>query len=323
MIDGRVGEILSLLNLEQVMEPVLECPPKWKLLTQIVKEIKDNFTKTYKKPYDRSDDPSRSPHDEVANMILSTHGRVVVVVKDELAISQLRDVLAHGPEYVMDQRFRWFVSQQSAFIRKKYNHSNLSSKSTGSVRVAKYSGSRKSTTSSSSGVDGLDLQNDQSINLTDKVVHQMLSEEGTTNIDRHLDEENMVGSASDDRPGFFGLGLTEGDLRLLNKEMQLMLLQVRLLRFNLYYLTLTFLRYSILLCLSHRRKFCDYLHLHNLFKKCQLTFNPLFLSPLHQKVLICFESSRVFNHLLPMLKKKNQNHYFFKISVGKLKAYLL
>jgi ERCC4-type nuclease len=40
-------------------------------------------------------------------------------VRDELALSQLRDCLIYGATHVMDQRFRWFVSQTSATIRKK------------------------------------------------------------------------------------------------------------------------------------------------------------------------------------------------------------
>lgn len=48
------------------------------------------------------------------------NGRVLVYVKDERTAMHVRDILAFGLAYVMDQRHRWFVSQQAADIRQKY-----------------------------------------------------------------------------------------------------------------------------------------------------------------------------------------------------------
>jgi ERCC4-type nuclease len=47
-------------------------------------------------------------------------GRIMVIVRDELASSQLKDVILHGITYVMEHRFRWFVTQQSNEIKRKY-----------------------------------------------------------------------------------------------------------------------------------------------------------------------------------------------------------
>ncbi len=51
-------------------------------------------------------------------------GRVLLVVRDDLAASQLRDIVVNGEEFVMDARFRWFVSQQTQDIRKSVANKN-------------------------------------------------------------------------------------------------------------------------------------------------------------------------------------------------------
>ena len=42
--------------------------------------------------------------------------RVMLIAKDARTISQLRDVMMFGDSFVMDQRYRWFISQQAASI---------------------------------------------------------------------------------------------------------------------------------------------------------------------------------------------------------------
>ena len=40
----------------------------------------------------------------------------MLIAKDARTISQLRDVMMFGDSFVMDQRYRWFISQQAASI---------------------------------------------------------------------------------------------------------------------------------------------------------------------------------------------------------------
>jgi len=86
-----------------------ECPPKWKLAVDVLAEIKQDFRSTA-----RSSTASPSPLS-----MADTSGRVLFIVKDSLALAQLRDVLVTGIASVCDQRYRWFVSQQAADIRSR------------------------------------------------------------------------------------------------------------------------------------------------------------------------------------------------------------
>ena len=90
-----------------VLYPIAEVPPKWKILKDILNELKLNSSKL---PLNRS----------------SNRHRVLILVRDELTSSQLQDILTYNESVVMDQRYRWFISQQSAEIRQKskFSHKN-------------------------------------------------------------------------------------------------------------------------------------------------------------------------------------------------------
>jgi hypothetical protein len=240
-IDGRIGEALNALNLEHVMEPVLECPPKWKLLTQIVKEIQEEYQKDCTKRQQEEKEKEKEKQQQQSELeneflSLSPHGRVVIVVKDELAMSQLRDVIVHGPQYVMDQRFRWFISQQCAFIRKKHNRSSSGSsytRKTGGSTKIRSSSSSNPTLSSSGGIassaatsssHGTTDESGSSSLMNDRVIQQLLSEEFSLDGNSSMAEPSATSSSSP-LGSFFDLGLSEADLRSMSKEMQLMLLQ--------------------------------------------------------------------------------------------------
>jgi hypothetical protein len=209
---------LQELNLEHVLEPVIgeftvqqwccsllvaylstvctECPPKWSLFTQIIKEIRSDY------------DTKKHTSQE-----FDVDGRVLVIVKDELAMSQLRDVLFHGSSYVSDQRFRWFVTQQCSFIRKRYTRSKP-------IRTMKATG----TSSSSIVVD----DNSSGFELNDRFMNQLLNSEGDS-ISTTTAAAVSTSSTSTDpisMSGFLDVGMSESDVRALGKEMQLMLLQV-------------------------------------------------------------------------------------------------
>lgn len=76
----------------------------------VLAEIKEEFQNKAK-----SQQGPSSPTLTLGN----TSGRVLFIVKDSLALAQLRDVLVSGIASVCDQRFRWFVSQQAAEIRNR------------------------------------------------------------------------------------------------------------------------------------------------------------------------------------------------------------
>ena len=79
----------------------------------VLKEIKEDYQQN-KTASASTSGPAAPP------LALSdTAGRVLFIVKDSLAMTQLRDVLVNGVDSVTDQRYRWFVSQQAAEIRNR------------------------------------------------------------------------------------------------------------------------------------------------------------------------------------------------------------
>lgn len=86
------------LSLGHVLYPVLEVPPKWRVLKQIMQEIKLNVAQA---------------QETIRKNI------VIIFVRDELTQSQLNDYLTFDESFVMDQRYRWFVSQQVAEIKQQ------------------------------------------------------------------------------------------------------------------------------------------------------------------------------------------------------------
>jgi len=90
-----------------------EIPPKWKSLLEVLTESKELFDKR-----DSSLAVGDCEHTvDSPSTGKSVNGRVIVFVKDERTALQMRDVLAFGVESVIDQRHRWFVSQQAAQIK--------------------------------------------------------------------------------------------------------------------------------------------------------------------------------------------------------------
>ena len=83
-----------LVDLAEKINPVLECPPKWKLLKQIIKEIKNNNKTKNNNTYDSNNNDNNN------------NNRVLLIVRDDLAVVQLKDFLSDGDESVMDQRYR-------------------------------------------------------------------------------------------------------------------------------------------------------------------------------------------------------------------------
>lgn len=97
---GSVDAVLAELKLD--LKPTLECPPKWRLLMDVYKEINAAYNSSVQSAVAEQDDTTLKS------------GRVLLIAKDVRTIAQLRDVLMHGDSFVMEQRFRWFISQQAA-----------------------------------------------------------------------------------------------------------------------------------------------------------------------------------------------------------------
>jgi hypothetical protein len=98
----------------------VECPPKWRLAVDVMAEIKQDFTsKQALRNSTNTDTGSSGLTAKDRFQAHSTAGRVLFIVKDGMALAQLRDVLVAGIDRVCDQRYRWFVSQQAAEIRSR------------------------------------------------------------------------------------------------------------------------------------------------------------------------------------------------------------
>lgn len=176
----------------------VECPPKWNILLEVVKEIRQDYQQKKKRQVDDG---------------WSTTGRVLLIVRDELAMTQIRDVLTHGAQYVMDQRFRWFVSQQSADIRKR----SMKAKSTTINKQVAHAKAKVQTTLDQSTTESSNFE------FNERAVEELLNRDAT-------DTAESASSSSSLDHSYLELGLHERDLKALSKESQLLLIQERVLK---------------------------------------------------------------------------------------------
>lgn len=154
-------------------------------------------------------------------------GRVLLIARDELAASQLRDCLIHGTKYVMDGRYRWFVSQQCAEVRRK---SHRSSRSMGGSSRTGRPGSATAATAPAGYTTGPNQDKDAAQELfSERNVSGLLQQGG----------EAAAGAATaapeeadECKGGFCDLGLSEVDVKRLPAETQMLLLQERVLKLS-------------------------------------------------------------------------------------------
>eukprot|EP01038_Epipyxis_sp_PR26KG_P009087 gene9087-12256_t len=211
------------LGLQSEITPILECPPKWKLLQEIIKEIKVDYNKI-----------SNNNNNNNANF-LSNQGRLLLIVKDELALTQIRDVIINGDEYVMDQRYRWFISQQSADIRARVGNSKLKP----SIRINNNDGKSKPISSNNNKNDKNSVSSTMN-DLKDGIVAINQSASGLN--DQMLIAPSVVlemkfnqaMSEEDEliQNNFMGLKISKKDLMSLHFENQLILIQERILQLS-------------------------------------------------------------------------------------------
>ncbi|RYG69230.1 hypothetical protein EON64_03250 [archaeon] len=123
---------------------LLECPPKYNVLLEIVKEIRDDFVKhTNHQPatteFQQAQDATGSNTAPPKELKKSYSGSTaLLIVRDELALTQLKNLLLSGKEHVMDSRFRWFISQEMQDIRRKIRYNMKAKAGASRMRPAKH-----------------------------------------------------------------------------------------------------------------------------------------------------------------------------------------
>ena len=172
----------------------MECQPKWQLLSDIMKEIKVLYQQYAAKQQDNqaSSSTKKRKSDPTSSYSSSSsvgdnenlNGRVLVYVKDERTAMHVRDILAFGLSYVMDQRHRWFVSQQAADIRQKHQPARPPSTSSSSFQSSSLGGINKDTTTSTATATSIPAPDSDTTSATDylglgvsKTVFDKLSDE--------------------------------------------------------------------------------------------------------------------------------------------------
>jgi hypothetical protein len=102
--------------------PSMEAPPKWALLEEVLDEIRSDCRQRQVQPNAQTQTATTGKAQGSADEAGAegavgggggvARGRVLVLVRDERTAAQLRDVISYGRDFVTDQRYRWFISQQ-------------------------------------------------------------------------------------------------------------------------------------------------------------------------------------------------------------------
>lgn len=157
-------------------------------------------------------------------------GRVLLIARDELAASQLRDCLIHGTKYVMDGRYRWFVSQQCAEVRRKSHRSSRSTGGTSRTGRPGAPASAAAATAPPGYTAGPNQDKDAAQELfSERNVSGLLQQGGEAAAGAATAAPD---EANDAKGGFCDLGLSEADVKRLPLETQMLLLQERVLKLS-------------------------------------------------------------------------------------------
>jgi DNA excision repair protein ERCC-4 len=163
------------LSLDYVLYPILEVPPKWRVLKQIMHEIQQSRSKVH-------DDSS-------LHLDMKRKHRVIIIVRDELTQSQLNDYLSYDESIVMDQRYRWFISQQVAEIKQQLLSAMKNAKRSRTIASSSSSIPTDDETSSSYLGLGITQRQFDSLSLEEKLLlleeqrlHKISSEKHGSNI---------------------------------------------------------------------------------------------------------------------------------------------
>lgn len=167
----------------------------------------------------------------------------MIVVRDELAMTQLKDVLLHGSDYVIEQRFRWFISQQSNEIKRKYSNRMRSISSTSSnpsnhsaaFRVNSSSSLKGSALTNSKSMGGNPTTVKQTMELFEKELIQQTIDLSENNNGVEMKEKidvaagDLLESLNSNQAQQESL-LDIGELQLLPLELQLLMIQNKILQ---------------------------------------------------------------------------------------------
>jgi len=126
-------QIAASAGLETRMCSSMECPPKWNLLLNTVLiEVREAYekrkfelaeyrsrVKACKEAAARGTGKELEQGMEERVCEEPPNGSVLLLFKDEDTLIRVRDCLVHGPQHILDERYRWFVAQSAAEIRGK------------------------------------------------------------------------------------------------------------------------------------------------------------------------------------------------------------
>jgi hypothetical protein len=144
---------------------LIDSPPKWKLLTDVLTEIKEECKKsnTYNNNNNnnnnnnsiggdnniKNEDNGAYHHHHSSSS--SSHQTILLIVADHFTLKQVQDVINMGVEQVIDQRYRWFISQQAMNIKNRLGErDNAATKNYNYNKAYKQSSSSSISSSSSS-----------------------------------------------------------------------------------------------------------------------------------------------------------------------------
>ncbi len=150
------AHLAAQIDLATVMKPAMECPPKWNLLINtVLKEVKEAYLSRKRelqefkarsgmkqKPLPTSaapnedisqvrgaylaDSNTKETEDDEDAYEEPLNGRVLLLFKDEDTLIRVRDCLVHGPQHILDERYRWFIGQSAAEILGRMQSGNRS-----------------------------------------------------------------------------------------------------------------------------------------------------------------------------------------------------
>lgn len=202
---------------------MLESPPKWQLLVDVVKEIKEDYSQKYNHSSSYVEANVKEDISEKRKHLSKVHNnRILLILRDDLALSQLRDVLTRGEKSVMEKRYRWFITQQAGSIRNR------------SKKATKFSDQR----GSSSGTNPTDSSDSMSQGIAQRLSEGIAELHSNKDTDSSMDNNSYKSShgykgnsynqsnTDSEEWSALRLGLMEKELKSMPLENQLLVIEV-------------------------------------------------------------------------------------------------
>jgi hypothetical protein len=135
-----MAEDQSPIHINKTLKPNKESSPKWTTLLEIIFELQNNHISQSSINYKKENKISNkeNSHQEQSTKIIgegekitdipkAISNRILILVKDERTAIHVRDLVIAGDSFILDQRHRWFISQQCEEIRTRATKSSSSS----------------------------------------------------------------------------------------------------------------------------------------------------------------------------------------------------